>query len=95
MTMALVAQAAIDQLRKRLVPPTASWDAKHIATAYFAGLEGDVRVLENTMIVTYYNATDTDKLRGHYEDLPAKLRAEKIDPRGPWLYEFELDFRFR
>ena len=95
MTMALIAQAAIDQLRKRLVPPTTSWDAKHMATAYFAGLEGDVRVEGNTISVTYYNVPDADKLRAHYEKLPAKLRAEKIDPRVPWLYGFELDFRFR
>jgi len=95
MTMALVAQAAIDQLRKRLSLPTTSWDAKHMATAIFAGLEGDVRVQDNTITVTYYNAHEADKLRGHYEDLPAKLRAEKIDPRVPWLYGFELDFRFR
>ena len=57
MTMALVAQAAIDQFRKRLAPPTTSWDAKHMATAYFAGLEGDVRVQDNTIIVTYYNCS--------------------------------------
>ena len=95
MTMALVAQAAIDQLRKRLVPPTTSWDAKHMATAYLSGLEGDVRVRDNTIQVTYYNAPDADKLRLHYENLPAKLRAEKIDPRVPWLYGFELDFCFR
>ena len=95
MTMALIAQAAIDQLRKRLGPPAASWDARHMAKAYFAGLEGDVRVDDNTILVTYYNAPDADKLREHYEDLPAKLRAEKIDPRVPWLYGFELDFRFR
>ncbi len=95
MTMALIAQAAIDRLRKRLSPPTASWDAEHLAKAYFAGLEGDVRVDGNKIIVTYYNATDADKLREHYENLPAKLRAESIDPRVPWLYGFELDFRFR
>src|SRR5271157_6165421 len=49
----------------------------------------------NKIIVTYYNATDADELREHYENLPAKLRAESIDPRVPWLYGFELDFRFR
>ena len=58
-----------------------------MATAYFAGLEGDVRVQDKTIIVTYYNSTynstDVDKLRAHYEDLPAKLRAEKVDPRVP------------
>ena len=95
MTMALIAQAAIDRLRKRLAPPTASWDAEHLAKAYFAGLEGDVRVETDTIIVTYYNAPDADKLREHYENLPAKLKAENIDPRVPWLYGFELDFRFR
>jgi hypothetical protein len=95
MTMALIAQAAIDQFRKRLAPTAASWDANHMATAYFAGLEGDVRIQENTIIVTYYNPPDVDRLRAHSENLPAKLRAEKIDPRVPWLYGFELDFRFR
>ena len=93
--MALVAQAAIDQFRKRLAPPTTSWDAQHMATAYFGGLEGDVRVQDSTVTVTYYNAPEAGNLRAHYEDLPAKLRAEKIDPRVPWLYGFELDFRFR
>src|SRR4051794_14183991 len=95
MTMGLVAQAAISQLRKRLAPPAASWDAAHLAKAYFAGLEGDVRVDGQTIVVTYYNAPDADKLRGHYEGLPAKLRAEGIDPGIPWLYGFQLDFRFR
>ena len=76
MTMALVAQAAIDQLRKRLAPPTTNWDARHMATAYFAGLEGDVRVQDNTILVTYYNAPDAGRMRAHYENLPAKLRAE-------------------
>jgi hypothetical protein len=95
MTMALIAQAAIDRLRKRLGPPAANWDAKHMATAYFSGLEGDVRVEGNTIIVTYYNAPDADRLHEHYEGLPAKLREERVDPRVPWLYGFELDFRFR
>jgi Transposase DDE domain len=95
MTMGLVAQAAIDQFRKRLGPPMTNWDANHMATACFSGLDGDVRIQDNTIVVTYYNAPDAEKLRGHYENLPAKLRAEKIDPRVPWLYDFELDFRFR
>jgi hypothetical protein len=95
MTMGLIAQAAIHQLRKRLTPPAQTWDAEHLAKAYFAGLEGDVRVDGQTILVTYYNAPDADKLRERYEDLPAKLRAEAIDPRIPWLYGFQLDFRFR
>jgi Transposase DDE domain len=95
MTMALVAQAAIDELRKRLAPPVADWDAAHLAEDYFGGLEGDVRVDTDTIIVTYYNAPNAAALRQQYENLPARLRADKIDPRVPWLYGFELDFRFR
>ena len=45
--------------------------------------------------MTYYNARDAAQLRRHYEDLPAKLKAEQVDPRLPWLYGFKLDFRFR
>jgi hypothetical protein len=95
MTMALIAQAAIAGLRQRLSGPAASWDAKHLATAYFAGLEGDLRVEGNTIVVTSYNAPDAERLRAPYEGLPAQLRTERIDPRVPWLYGFELDFRFR
>ncbi len=94
--MALLAQAAIDRFRKHLDPTATSWDAKHLAKSYFAGLEGDVRIVDgDTILVTYYNARTADNLRGAYENLPARLRPEGIDPRVPWLYGFKLDFCFR
>ena len=96
MSMALVAQAATDRLRKHLGPTAAKWGAGHLATAYFTGLEGDVRVVEgDTVLVTYYNAPTDNDLRQMYQDLPARLRAEGVDPRIPWLYGFKLDFCFR
>ena len=96
MTMALIAQAAIDGLRKRLAPPAANWDAAHLAKDYLAGLEGDVRVIDgDTILVTYYNAPTAGHLRHVYEDLPATFRAQGVDPRVPWLYGFKLDFSFR
>jgi hypothetical protein len=95
MTMALLAQAALHQLRQRLGEPVSTWDAKHLAKDLLHGLEGDVRVTEDTLIVTYYNAPNAERLRAHYEDLPKKLRAENLDPRIPWLYDYQLDFRFR
>jgi Transposase DDE domain len=96
MSMALIAQAAIAQFRKHLDPTAASWDAQHLAKTYFDGLEGDMRVVDgDTILVTYYNGRTTDNLRGAYEDLPAQLRHERVDPRIPWLYGFKLDFRFR
>jgi hypothetical protein len=95
MTLALVAQAIIHQLRQRLGEPVNAWDANHLSKDQFQGLDGDVRVTEDTIVVTYYNARNADLLRMHYEDLPNKLAAEQIDPRIPWLYNFKLDFRFR
>ncbi len=95
MTMALIAQAALHQLRQRLGEPTIQWDAKHLANDLLRGLEGDVRVTSDTIIVTYYNAPNAEQLRGHYQDLPNKLRKENIEPGIPWLYGYQLDFRFR
>jgi hypothetical protein len=95
MTLALVAQAVIHQLRQRLGVPFATWDAPHLAKDLFRALDGDVRVQHDTILVTYYNAPNAELLRRHYEGLPGKLVAQKIDPRIPWLYNFKLDFRFR
>ena len=75
--------------------PVATWDAPHLARALLQGLEGDVRVSDQTIVVTYYNAPQAEQLRGHYEDLPQKLRAENVNPAIPWLYGYKLDFRFR
>lgn len=94
MTMSLIAQAAIHQLRLRLAQPAAGWDAEHLARNFFQGLEGDIRVSKDTVLVTYYDAPNAELLRNHYENLPAKLRQQGIDPRIPWLYNFLLDFRF-
>ena len=74
--------------------PYSTWDANHFATSLLAGLEGDVRVIDDSIIVTYYNAPNADRLRQHYEGLPERLQREHIDPHVPWLYGFKLDFRF-
>ena len=93
--MAMLAQAAIHRLRTRLGEPYQHWDAQHMANDIFRGLEGDIRVVRDTIVVTYYNAHNKALLRNHYEGLPEKLRAENVDPRIPWLYGFQLDFRFK
>ncbi|MCX7045537.1 MAG: hypothetical protein NTX50_08655, partial [Candidatus Sumerlaeota bacterium] len=38
---------------------------------------------------------EAEALTQHYEDLPAILARDHIDPHVPWLYNFKLDFRFR
>ncbi len=45
----LLAQAAIHQLRTRLGEPVCGGDANHLAKDFFRGLEGDVRVQEDTI----------------------------------------------
>ena len=95
MTMSLIAQAVIHQLRQRLGAPYSSWEASHLAQDLLFALEGDVRVTKNTILVTYYNAPNTELLRHHYEQLPKKLSADNVRPEIPWLYGYKLDFRFR
>ncbi|MFZ5830152.1 MAG: transposase [Planctomycetota bacterium] len=95
MTMALIAQCVLERLRRRLGEPYDRWNASHLARSILAGLEGDVRVKDDTILVTYYNAPNAEQLRQHYENLPDRLTAEHIDPHIPWLYGFQLDFRFR
>jgi hypothetical protein len=95
MSLSLIAQAVTQQLRQRLDPPQSGWTCRTLADKLLSGLEGDIRVEGDTIIVTYYNASEADRLQQTYADLPAKLAAEKIDPRIPWLCEFKLDFRFR
>jgi len=95
MTLALIAQTVLYQLRERLGEPIQLWDAPHLAKDLLNGLDGDVRVHHDTIIVTYYNAPNVDHLRHHYEGLPDRLRSENIDPRIPWLCDFMLDFRFK
>ena len=94
-TMALLAQAALHQLRRRVGEPFSTWDAAHFAKSVLAGLEGDVRVQDDTIVVTYYNAPHEGRLPMHYTDLPGRLERENINPHIPWLYGFKLDFRFR
>ena len=95
MTLALIAQAAIHQLRQQLGDPVCGWDAAHLAKSLFNGLDGDIRVIEDTILVTFYNAPNTQRLRHHYEHLPQKLAEQGVDPHIPWLYHFKLDFRFK
>lgn len=95
MTLALIAQTLIHQLRQRLDCPYRQWDSPHFARDWFAGLEGDLRVEHDTIVVTYYNAPQAASWKQHFENLPKQLEQEKIDPRIPWLFNFKLDFRFK
>jgi hypothetical protein len=95
LSFALITQALIYGLRKVLPPPITSWTAQHMANKLFMGIDGDIRVHDDTVIVTLYNAPEDVGLRQHYQDLPQRLAHQGIDPRVPWLYGLKVDFRFR
>ena len=95
LSMALIAQAAIYELRKKLPDHISNWNVASMAQKLFSGIDGDLRVRDDTIIVTFYNAPESKTLKKHYVNLPQKLEAEGIDPRVPWLYNFKVDFRFR
>jgi len=94
MTMALLAQAALHQLRTRLGDPWQNAEASCLARDLFASIDGDLRVHGDTIRVTLYNAPHADRLRPHFENTPDILRKQNVDPRIPWLYNYKLDFRF-
>ena len=92
---ALIAQAALYQLRQKLPGDMSTWTAQSLAEKFFGGIDGDIRVRKDTIVVTMYNAPNAPFFKEQYENLPAKLEAEGINPRVPWLYDFKVDFRFK
>ena len=95
MSLALLAQAATYQFRQKLPKPYNRWNSTHLADAVFAKIDGDIRVKDDTIIITCYNAPKELNLQNHYQSLPAKLISEGINPKVPWLYDYKLDFRFK
>ena len=94
-SLALLAQAATHQLRTRLPDPYQTWTARHLAGQVLTNMEGDLRVKDDTIIVTYYRDHQRLNLARTYENLPQQLAAEGVNPKIPWLFDFKLDFRFK
>jgi len=95
MSLALLSQAATYQLRQKLPKPYNRWNSIHLADALFNKIDGDIKVKEDTIIVTCYNVPKELNLHEHYQNLPNKLMSQGINPKVPWLYDFKLDFRFK
>ncbi|MCC5907157.1 MAG: hypothetical protein JJU13_13180 [Balneolaceae bacterium] len=94
LALAMIAQAATYGLRQNLDTPYQSWNAEHLAREILGWADGDIRVKDDTIVVTFYGDHDhIDPER--YKNLPKILQAEGVDPRIPWLYNFKLDFRFK
>ena len=95
MSLALLAQAATYEFRKKLPKPYNRWNSTHLADSVFTKIDGDIRTKDDTIIVTCYGAPEELNLHQHYQNLPQKLASEGINPKVPWLYDFKLDFRFK
>lgn len=94
-SLALIAQAAVTQLKNKLPDSFKHWTAEHTSQQILTNMEGDLRVKDDTIIVTYYRDHENLKLKHVFENLPQKLEAEGINPKIPWLFDFKLDFRFK
>lgn len=94
MALAMIAQGATYELRKNLKEEYTKWDAKHLASEVLAWNDGDIRVKDDTIIVTFYDHSKYLK-KDEYINLPQKLAQKGINPRIPWLYDFKLDYRFK
>lgn len=95
LSLAMIAQAATYEFRKKLPKPYKRWTAEHLAKSIFSAIDGDIRVRGDTIIVTCYNVPDSLNLKSYYQNLPDKLIKQGINPYIPWLYNFKLDFRFK
>lgn len=95
LSLAMIAQAVIYQLRQKLPEDMKSLTVENMAEKLFSSIDGDIRVKNDTIVVTLYNAPNDDYFKKQYVNLPDKLKSEGIDPRVPWLYNFKVDFRFK
>jgi hypothetical protein len=82
----MIAQAATYQLR--LKDDYKAWNASHLSNEIFAWSDGDIRVDEDRIIVTFYNAPKYIDKNDYV--LPNILTKEGINPKVPWLFDFKL-----
>lgn len=94
-TIALIAQAATYQLKKKLPGEYNKWTAKTLAEKILTDIDGDVRVAQNKIIVTYYGDHKKLNLKDNYSNISKQLTKEGVNPRIPWLLDYELEFRFK
>lgn len=85
MSLALLAQAATYEFKEKLSKPYKYWNSTHLADAVFSKIDGNIRVKNDTIIVTCYNAPNELNLQQNYQGLTEKLMDEGIDPKIPWL----------
>ena len=94
-TLALLSQAATYQLKSKLPRPYSQWSAPFLAEKVLTNMEGDIRVKDDKIIITYYKDHESLGLNKIYSHIDRQLLNEGISPKIPWLYNFKLQFRFK
>jgi hypothetical protein len=94
-SMALLAQAALFGLRKKLPGEYQKYNAESMANKILTNLEGDIRVEDDNIVVTYYGGHEKLNLKNNYSNIENKLTNKNIKPNIPWLYDLKLKFRFK
>lgn len=94
-SLALIAQAAAFRLRKNLPGPYRKWTAGMLSEKVLTNMEGDLRVRDDRIIVTYYRDHEDLNLRDRYSNISSILENENVSPKIPWLFDYRLEFRFK
>lgn len=94
-SLALLAQAATYQLKSKLPEPYKQWSAPTLAEKVLTNMEGDIRVNDDTIIITYYKDHEPLGLKNLYADIDQQLQNEGVSPKIPWLFDYKLQFRFK
>ena len=94
-SLALLAQAATYRFRQNLPGPYKQWSAASLADKALANMEGDIRVKDDSIIVTLYKDHERLNIEDKYSHMSTILENEGISPKIPWLFDYKLEFRFK
>jgi hypothetical protein len=94
-TLALLAQAATHQLKRKLPIDYKTNTAESLAKNILTNMEGDIRVEDDKIIITYYGGHERLDLKKQYHNIENQLINHGVNPKIPWLFDFKLDFRFK
>lgn len=94
-SLALLAQAATHQLKSKLPKPYSQWTAASLAEKVLTNMEGDIRIKDDKIIVTYYKDHEKLGLKNIYHNVNQQLENNGVSPKIPWLFDYKLEFRFK
>ena len=94
-SLALLAQAATHQLKSKLPKPYSQWTAASLSEKVLTNMEGDIRVKDDKIIVTYYKDHEQLGLRDNYHNISQQLVNKGVSPKIPWLFDYKLEFLFK